>query len=292
MKLVTPKQAGRVLNVSEATIKRWCDQGHLAAEKTQGGHRRIAVPEIIHYARTHGRHLAETEVLNIPSVSGHTDATIKRSLGDIENALHEGQAEKLSSIVFALYLNGHSVAEIGDLAISPAFRKIGEMWHCGDLNIYQERRACQICRDVLARLRENLPDPGSRAQMAIGGSISGDHYEIPNALIETVFRENRIWSQCTGVNLPLESLAQLARDKKPNYLWMSLSESAPWTSSFIEQFNELYESLASMGCALVIGGRALSEKLRKQIKYSVFCDDLRRLESFIKASTSLSRGGA
>jgi excisionase family DNA binding protein len=42
-KLVTPKQVAQAINVSESSLKRWCDQGLLTAIRTAGGHRRLAL---------------------------------------------------------------------------------------------------------------------------------------------------------------------------------------------------------------------------------------------------------
>ncbi len=45
--LVTPKQVGRALDVSESSLKRWCDNGEIATQYTAGGHRRIALTAML-----------------------------------------------------------------------------------------------------------------------------------------------------------------------------------------------------------------------------------------------------
>lgn len=38
---LTLSAAARVLEVSPATIRRWCDEGRLSVRRTLGGHRRV-----------------------------------------------------------------------------------------------------------------------------------------------------------------------------------------------------------------------------------------------------------
>ncbi len=45
--LLTPKQVARAIQVSESSIKRWCDRGTIPAEYTAGGHRRIPLAELV-----------------------------------------------------------------------------------------------------------------------------------------------------------------------------------------------------------------------------------------------------
>lgn len=48
---LTTKHVARLLSVSEATVKRWADDGVLTSEKTVGGHRRFGIESIAHLRR-------------------------------------------------------------------------------------------------------------------------------------------------------------------------------------------------------------------------------------------------
>ena len=43
---MSPVRAAALIGVSESTLKRWVDAGHIRAEKTAGGHRRIAATDL------------------------------------------------------------------------------------------------------------------------------------------------------------------------------------------------------------------------------------------------------
>ena len=51
---LTLGQACRLLGVDESTLRRWADNGHVAAFRTPGGHRRFAEPDIQDLLAGHG----------------------------------------------------------------------------------------------------------------------------------------------------------------------------------------------------------------------------------------------
>ena len=51
---LTTKEVARLLHVSEATVKRWADDGRLRSDKTVGGHRRFSIQTIAHLRREQG----------------------------------------------------------------------------------------------------------------------------------------------------------------------------------------------------------------------------------------------
>ena len=51
---LTTQEVARLLSVSEATIKRWAEEGLIQSEKTVGGHRRFGLAEIARFKRERG----------------------------------------------------------------------------------------------------------------------------------------------------------------------------------------------------------------------------------------------
>ena len=50
---VSPKQLADAIQVSESSIKRWCDRGVIATVRTAGGHRRIPLTDVLRFVRDH-----------------------------------------------------------------------------------------------------------------------------------------------------------------------------------------------------------------------------------------------
>src|SRR5690242_3719305 len=63
MRHLSPRDLADALGVSESSLKRWVDAGKLAAFRTEGGHRRIAVSEALRFIRETGAPVARPELL-------------------------------------------------------------------------------------------------------------------------------------------------------------------------------------------------------------------------------------
>lgn len=275
---LTPKQVARAIQVSESSVKRWCDKGTISTHYTAGGHRRIMLSVLIDFLRSSKHELIRPEVLGLPATTGQTVRVIDRAALQITDALLNGDEEQCRRIVFDLYLAEHRVSTICDLVFVKAFEAIGDRWQCGDAEIYQERLACEITVRVFHELRMLLPPPPSEAPLAIGGTVEGDLYTLATTMAELVLRDNKWNAVSLGSNLPFKTLAAAIRHQRPRLFWLSVSYLKD-EAEFIRGYSELYDEFG-LDVAFVVGGRALSEEIRHQIKYAAFCDNIQHLEGF------------
>jgi hypothetical protein len=105
-------------------------------------------------------------------------------------ALLAGDVELRRRIAFDLHLAGKSLSTICDLVLSESMRQIGDQWSCQHAEIYQERRASEICLRLLSELQSSIPAPNDKQPLAIGGTPKCDPYSIPTTMAETVLRQN------------------------------------------------------------------------------------------------------
>lgn len=283
--LVTPKQVAQAINVSESSLKRWCDQGLLTAVRTAGGHRRLAIDDVLRFLRQSGQPLVRPELLGLPSNTGQAPVVIARAREQVRDALIAGDQDQCRRIVLDLFLAGHSACEICDQVLATAFHDVGQLWACGDVSIYRERRACEIAFKVLHELRMAVRAPASSAPLAIGGSLACDPYSLPTAMIEVVLREVGWRATSMGTDLPAATMEEAIRDDRPKLLWISFSfiESIP---AFLKEYSRLHDVAVEAGAAVVVGGRALTPEIRQQMDYSAYCDTLRHLVTFAASLTS------
>jgi len=284
----SPKQVASAIGVSEASLKRWCDRGLLTAVRTPGGHRRMPASSVFQFLRQTGHPLVRPEVLGMPASTGRGESTLERSVGHVVDALCAGDEERLRRVVLNLYLAPHAIVDICDLVLAPAFQALGDRWQHGELEVYQERRGCEICMRVLVELRWALPPPAEDAPHALGGTLSGDHYTIPTTMAEVCLREAGWRAESYGVGLPIPTFCAALTQRRPRLAWLSTSlvENPP---GFIEWANQAYASATAQGIALVVGGRALTEDLRRNMRYTAFCDNMRHLVAFAQSMHRLSR---
>lgn len=277
--LLTPKQVAKAIGVSESSLKRWCDKGVIPIVRTAGGHRRLPLSGVLAFLQRSGHELADPSVLGLPSSVGRGERTLDRAAEQLVQGLIAGHENVCRQVLFDLFIAGRSLSAIGDDVISPAFERIGDLWDCGDVEVYQERRSCEICLHVLSELRTAVLAPDEHAPLAMGGTPEGDFYQLPTALIELVLRQGGWRAVSLGSSLPAATLSAAIRTHRPRLFWLSASHVAD-EAALVACVHSVYESAAEVGTALAVGGRSLTESLRKRLVYATHCDTLRQLEAF------------
>ncbi len=277
-KQFTPRKVAKAIGVSESSLKRWCDRGLIQASKTVGGHRRIPLASIAQFVKTSGYELVDPEALGFAKNELPAVNSLESTVQNLRQRLSSGDEEGCRQILFELFLGPEKLAEICDHVISPAFRQIGELWECGRLEVFEERRACEIAARLMIELRSFLEPIKVNAPLALGGTLVNDPYALPTTMVEIVLRSNGWNAQSLGMGLPFETLLSAIREHQPRLFWLSVSSIGD-RDQFIGAFREFRLSMPSQ-TALVVGGRALDESIRKQMEYSAYCDTMSHLESF------------
>jgi len=204
-------------------------------------------------------------------------------------ALAAGDEEQCRRIVFDLYLAGHSAGDICDQVLAGAFHQMGDLWECGELAVYRERRGGEIALRTLYELRSAVPTPGPTMPLAIGGTLAHDPYKLATTMVEVALREAGWRAESYGTLLPAATLCEAVRDTRPRLVWLSVS-TIDSPAEFLADYAELYETAAQHDAALAVGGRALDGPLRHQMRYSAFCDTLRHLVTFVNTLATAAAG--
>jgi len=281
-RVVSPRLAARAIGVSESTVKRWCDRGLIPAVKTAGGHRRMRVADVIAVAATEGYDLAEPQLLQLPEEAGKHRGSIAQARTAFRQALLETREQAAGRILTDLLLAGHSVTAICEDVIAEAFHEIGEQWDCGDIDVYQERRSCEICLRLLHQFDGAIAAPPQDSPLAIGATLSGDVYSLPVTMIGLVLKSLAWDAQPLGSNLPTDTLIRAATELRPRLFWLSVSHIADQTQ-LIEGVNQLLSVLHRNDGRLIVGGRALTDQLSKRISAHCIADHFRGLEMFARS---------
>jgi excisionase family DNA binding protein len=274
---VSPKQLARAIQVSESSIKRWCDQGAIATVRTAGGHRRIDMTDVMRFLRENRYALVRPEVLGLPATTGRTAWVLERAESGFREALLVGDEDRARQILFDLYLAKHELTTILDGVVTAALHGIGDRWSCGEAEVYQERRGCEICLRLLHELRMLTPPIVVPRGLAMGGTPEGDMYLIPNAMVDLVLRHTGWETIALGAGLPFNTIRAAILEHRPQLFWLSVSYIRD-EAEFLARWNELCAAVP-LGVTLVAGGQALTETLREQIPRATFCGNLTELEA-------------
>jgi methanogenic corrinoid protein MtbC1 len=233
------------------------------------------------FLRDTGRQLLRPEILNLPPTTSDGPVVCSRCQVQTREALQACDDEQFQRIVFDLYLAKHSIADICDKVIAPTFRDIGDMWEHGALEIFQERRAVEICQRTLHRIYAMLPNAAPAAPRAFGGALEGDPYLLPTTMVELVLREAGWSASSFGTNLPVATLCDAIRKLQPRLVWLSVSASYD-AEDFLTAYHQLYECAHEHGAAVAVGGRRLTPEIRSRMQFSNYSDNLNHLVGFVK----------
>lgn len=277
--LVTPKQVAKAIGVSESSLKRWCDRGLIPMMKTEGGHRRIPINGILGFIRDRGFEIVEPEVLGLPSAIGQGERTLSKARESLTQAFVDNNQDAAARVALDLFLAKHRMADILDQVVGPAMASLGDKWACGDLEIYEERRAVEVTSRVLFELRRVVPSPNHEALLAFGATVDGDPYTLAARMAELTVRDAGFRSNSLGNGLPFETLYRAIENEQPCLFWLSVSAIRDEVE-FVEGMQELFNVCERRKTRIAIGGVALTAEIRKQLKYHSFCDTMGHLYDY------------
>lgn len=279
---LTPKQVARAVGVSEASLKRWCDKGLIRAVRTAGGHRRLPLADVVTFLRKSGHPLVRPEVLGLPAVSSHGEVVLDHARAAVRVALENGDADSFRRTGFNLYLAGHSVVNICDHVIAPAFHEMGDRWQHGNVEVYQERRACDLCLRFLHELRPLVHSAPDNAPYAIVSTPEHDPYWLPVTMLDLVLHAGGWNSECLGAANPLASVKAALKHRTPRLLCISVSVMIKDEDAFLKEYMELKLAAEQQGVAVAVGGRALTPELRARMKFDNYSSSLEEFAAYLR----------
>jgi excisionase family DNA binding protein len=303
----SPKQVAQALQVSESSVKRWCDRGVIRTDRTLGGHRRIPLEHLMEFLESTNRRLVDPSAIGLDEDRqrarermekltesmtgklGENPSGVATAQQQFEQALLSGDEQQCRRSIGSWYAIHGSMASVADELLAPTFHSIGNLWRCGDVDVYQERRGCEICIRLIHELRRLVQEPMSSAPLAMGGTSNGDPYQVANQLIEIIFREAGWRTINLGSSVPLESLLAAAKKYVPKIFWLSVTH-VDDEEGFLDRFDAFSRELPR-GVMLVVGGQALTDRLRPKMQFSAYCDSLKQLSALarnLRSSSSIS----
>ncbi|MCY3005863.1 MAG: DNA-binding protein [Planctomycetota bacterium] len=296
----SPKQVALALQVSESSVKRWCDCGVIRTDRTHGGHRRIPLGNLMEFLESTNRRVVDPSAIGLNDPLQLTrDAIAELSLqadrvgedpsianasflqSQFERALLAGDETQCRKVISSWYAIHGNMASVADDLMVPTFQAIGQMWACGRADVYQERRGCEISIRLIHELRRLMLDPGDEAPLSMGGTCEGDNYQVANQLIEIIFREAGWRTISLGSGVPFSSMSCAAQKYRPKIFWLSVSH-VESEDAFLERFEPFSQALPQ-GTMLVVGGRSLSQSLRRKMQFSAHCDSMRQLSTLARS---------
>ncbi|MEM1068564.1 MAG: B12-binding domain-containing protein [Planctomycetota bacterium] len=241
------------IGMSESSVRRLADRGELEIHRTHGGHRRIPVSEAIRYVRETGASVMRPDVLGLVNRSINSRAS-QPAKNELLEALLEGHASAVLSVMQSLYASGTSLAEICDGPIREAMAVIGERWPNDKRSIFLEHRATVLCVRALCQIRMAIPFPDEGAPTAMGGAPQDDPYMLPSVMVSLLLHDCGYDETNLGPNTPIDVLTDSVQDEEPSIVWLALSN--PIRSRHLDrEIERLGQTVEAYGGTFFIGGK-------------------------------------
>ena len=256
---LTTKEVARLLSVSEATIKRWADDGLIQSDKTVGGHRRFGLAGIARFQRERGAAPQGT------AAQGARKPASKKKISTslLFQHLIAGREDETGALLINAYLHGTSLASLFDRVITPAMHQIGDLWYRGELTIADEHLATQTAIAAVQRLRGviHLAAPSELKALICGAE--GDLHELAIHLAQ-VLLESDGWDVINlGPNTPFFPLAEALTKHRPRLLCISAKLMTD-RDRLTRDYAQVHKTASKLGSAIVLGGDAFADSLLNQ----------------------------
>lgn len=276
---LTTKDVAALLAVSEATVKRWADDGLIEATKTVGGHRRFNIEVVARLRREQGiAPQPEPATVDSATSSGRKIATSE----DLKEILLRGEEAKATDALIDNYLSGQSLTSLFDVTVTHAMREIGEAWYKGELTVADEHLATRTLLDALPKLKAILVPAEPLGSKAVCCGIEGDLHELPVHLAETIL-ESEGWEVINlGPNTPLFSLREMISQVRPQLVCIS-GKMLNDPDRAAMDYTALRKTLDKLEIPVVLGGEAFKETAtRKRFPATSHAETFQDLVNFLR----------
>jgi MerR family transcriptional regulator, light-induced transcriptional regulator len=288
---LTSKEAARVLGVSEASVKRWADSGLLPMEKTAGGHRRFR-PEDVAAVRRAGPTAAEAPLRgksgapgvrasNAPELAPDRAAALAE---EAFRALLDGGDEELSAMLVTLHMDGQSVGRLADGLLCAAMRRVGDLWHAGELSVAEEHVATRTAVVALQRLHASLRGSAwDGVKRALCCSVEDDFHELPLRLAAVTLEAAGLEVFNLGPSTPFSALAEAVDRFRPELVCVSSTVLLRLDRAAYE-YAGFSKAARRAGAAVVLGGAGFrGEGVQRRMPADLHAEGFRQLEEFARA---------
>jgi excisionase family DNA binding protein len=276
---LTTKEVARLLQVSEATVKRWADDGLLHSSKTAGGHRRFSTQSIASLRRERG--IGTAAPLPRPPKKGR--ALTPSSSVRFTELLLGGEEKEAAAFLIHAYMEGHSLVALFDKTITEAMHEVGELWFRGTITVADEHLATRLVISALQGLRDIVVPAGPTGMKAICCGIDGDLHELPVHLAEIILETEGWETRNLGPNTPLFSLREMVTQQRPQLVCISARSIADLDRATSE-YAQLRKVTARLGASVVIGGEGFRDPtIRQRFPCDLYAENFAGLAKFVKS---------
>lgn len=290
-RFLTTRQLARRWMVSEATIKRWADAGHLRFSRTVGGHRRFALEEVARFQAERG--LGGPAAVAAASPASATPragagrraaaARVREAAKAFLEAVLQGREGAATATLLELYLDGIGPAKIFDEVVADAMRRVGEGWHGGRLSVADEHLATRAAFRAVEAVGGPARRKAEGGRFAVCCAVEDELHDMA-ALCAQVVLEDLGWRvQNLGANTPFFALSEFVTRGRPQLVCVSSSTEQSALGRGADEYRQFLDAARSAGARVALGGEGFRDAgVRRRFPADLHAGSLKELVEFLR----------
>ncbi len=216
----SPAEFAAAVGVSESSVKRWIDNGKIAATKTPGGHRRISLVETLRYLREAGQQPASPGFLGLPGVERPEEGIAPKPTREVQlayqKALSDGNEPEMRSLATLLYAQGHRIEEICDTMVSKTFCEFVQQIDPESGEAYRIYRAQTQTQNVLLGMGDLADTVSQEAPLVLLASTEPALDSLGLAIAAAVLKHAGFRTESLGVSVPPRAISAAMHHLQPH----------------------------------------------------------------------------
>ncbi|HEX6623893.1 MAG TPA: B12-binding domain-containing protein [Pyrinomonadaceae bacterium] len=285
---MTTRQLARLWKVSEATIKRWADAGHLRPSRTLGGHRRFSLEEVARFQSERGLTQTAATKTALGRVGGAAAPAWPTGgpVGEVTEAFYEslaaGREATATAVLLEAYLAGASVAELLDEVVAGALRRVGDEWEAGRATVADEHLATRTATRAVETLRGAVKREGAARGLAVCCAAEEELHELAVLCAQTLLESEGWEVRNLGGNTPFFALCDAVERHRPRLVCVS-STTRGALAGAARDYAQCLAAARAGGARVVLGGAGFrGEGVREKFPADLHAESLSALLEFTR----------
>ncbi|MBX3404124.1 MAG: helix-turn-helix domain-containing protein [Phycisphaeraceae bacterium] len=190
---LSPKDLALLIGVSESSLKRWVDDGRLRAERTAGGHRRIAMAEAVRFIRETSAPIADPALFSLPELDQAAVDAAQNGEAELAilSAARDRNTARATGVLIAEFLRSRTVASVCDGPMTMLLNQAEQDGHgaaASGSNVHPGTAAA-ICKETTHRISVLLAEPRADGPVAVVSAVGSEGAGARALMAGAVLRE-------------------------------------------------------------------------------------------------------
>jgi excisionase family DNA binding protein len=282
---LTTRQLARMWQVSEATVKRWADAGRLHPTRTVGGHRRFALPEVLRFQNEQGLDVTRQALrgAHVRELQGKAiEGDEREGAEQFFDAIVRAQEGTAAGVLLSSYMEGVPLLRILDVTVTEAMRRVGRLWHCGEVTVADEHLATQTATRAVETLRGCIQSGVADARRAVVCTVEEEMHELSVLCVQLLLEEKGWGVVNLGAHTPFYAMTDAVEKHKPELVCISSTANMALSRN-AREYDQFREAALERGATLVLGGEGFrDEAIRQRFPADLHAESFEELMQFLQ----------